>query len=174
MISEYRWSQEQVSLYFLTSTDPSKPPRPPASLPGSSSSGGRHSGIPLKTSLSSDRGLHPNHHSNARPSARENQTRLDSQASGDSLEENFLELDRNLNDLLQRDPRRDRAARKADAHIEEWLRQTSNDAVPPDMLLQGTGDGVDGGGGVGGGQRDLGSPTFTDNSLNYSQTVSQS
>ena len=48
------------------------------------------------------------------------------------------------------------------AHIEEWLRQTSKDAVPPDML----GESMDAP------ARDISSPTFTDNSLSYSQTVS--
>ena len=86
---------------------------------------------------------------------------LERQTSGDSLEENFQELDRNLNDLLQRDTRRDRMARKADTHIQEWLRQTSKDAVPPDML-----------GGTDPPSRDISSPTLTENSLTYSQTVS--
>lgn len=84
--------------------------------------------------------------------------------SGDSLEENFLEFDRNLNDLLNQEERKDkeRATRNGESHIEEWIKQTSKDAVPPDVLL----------GGTDGPPRDIASPTFTDNSLNYSQTVS--
>ena len=81
------------------------------------------------------------------------------QVSADSLEENFQELDRDLNQLLRQEGRREGGMRNGDSHIEEWLEQTSKDAVPVEMLGE-----VDGGPPM--------SPTFTDNSFTYSQTVS--
>ena len=48
--------------------------------------------------------------------------------------------------------------KRGNSHIEEWIRQTSKDAVPPDML--------------GDNERNIYSPTLTDKSLSYTQTVS--
>ncbi len=129
----------------------------------------RHSGIPVKktTTLS-------NTASSKLPSGRATAdvkasppppSGFQRQTSGDSLEENYQEFDRNLNDLMQRNERKGRGggAKNGSAHIEEWLRQTTKDAIPPDML----GEAMDAP------ARDINSPTFTDNSLNYSQAVSQ-
>ena len=115
----------------------------------------RHSGIPVKKSS------HPApSHDDGKPAAPP-PSGYQRQASGDSLEENYQEFDRNLHDLMQRTEWRGKGgAKNGSAHIEEWLRQTSKDAVPLDML----GDAP---------VRDISSPTFTDNSLNYSQTVSE-
>lgn len=132
--------QVKLSSHETLSTGPSDPTKPRStSVP---SQGARHSGIPVKTTPS-------------KPSS--DQSGYQRQVSADSLEENFQELDRSLNDLLKQDDRKERAIRNGDSHIEEWLKHTSKDAVPPEM-----------------GEVDDPplSPTFTDNSLSYSQTVS--
>lgn len=74
---------------------------------------------------------------------------------------NLDELDKNLNELLDLG----RKEESGDSHIVEWIKQTSKDAVPPDLLREQQSV-------LPPPPRDIGSPTFTDNSLTYSQTVS--
>ena len=131
--------------YFLTPTGTSDHTKP-----RSTSEPSKRSGIPVKSTKPP-------------PEDPSQDQDLQRHVSTDSLEENFLELDRNLNDLLKKDDRRERALRNGSAHVEEWLKQTSKDAIVPEML----GESLD----VVPPQPPL-SPTFTENSTSFSQTVS--
>ena len=71
------------------------------------------------------------------------------QLSSASLEHSLQELDRNLQDMLMESGEKD-----SKAHVVEWLRQTSEDALPPDVLAEQ--------------DMQLASPISTDHSFNYS------
>lgn len=71
------------------------------------------------------------------------------QFSSTSLEHSLQELDRNLQDMLMESSDKD-----SKSHVVEWLKQTSEDALPPDVAVEQ--------------ELQLASPISTEHSFNYS------
>lgn len=157
------------SLLYTIESDSAKPHKSSTSLipqVGSSSQSSRQSNIPIKLSSKKTSEntlkLDPKAGLSSSAPANNSSTALERRDSNNSLDNNIEELNRNLNELLLQDRGKGKGGRTSkDTHIVEWINQTSKDAVPPDLLDE---------------QReppqDISSPTFTDNSFTYSQTVS--